>query len=50
MDAADPRTRASGTASNEEIAEAAAGAVRRCFGKELGFRPVTTATVLRTRA
>jgi ribonuclease J len=49
MDAADPRARASGTASNEEIAEAAAGAVRRCFGKELGFRPVTTATVLRTR-
>jgi mRNA degradation ribonuclease J1/J2 len=48
MDAADTRARASGTASNEEIADAAASAVRRCLGKELGFRPVTTATVLRT--
>jgi ribonuclease J len=50
LERTDPTARASGTASNEEIAEAASGAVRRCFGKELGFRPVTTATVLRTRS
>jgi ribonuclease J len=45
-----PGARASGTATNDEIADVAAGAVRRCLGKALGFRPVTTATVLRTRA
>ena len=30
-----------------DIAEAARQAVRRAFGRVLGFKPVTTATVLR---
>jgi ribonuclease J len=32
---------------DEEIAEAARQAIRRAFGRVLGFKPVTTATVLR---
>ena len=33
--------------SDEELAEAARQAVRRALGRVLGFKPVTTATVLR---
>jgi ribonuclease J len=45
----DPRARATETATDEEIAEAASAAVRRNLSRALGFRPVTTAVVLRTR-
>jgi ribonuclease J len=48
-DRADPRSRAAETPSDEEIAEAASAAVRRHLSRVLGFRPVTTAVVLRTR-
>jgi ribonuclease J len=41
---------AAATATDGDIADAATAAVRRRFGRELGFRPVLTAVVLRTRA
>jgi ribonuclease J len=39
-----------GVIDEPAIAQAAGQAVRRAFGRALGFKPVTTATVLRVRA
>ncbi len=46
--AVDPRSNAAGTPDDDAIAEAASAAVRRHLSRILGFRPVTTAVVLRT--
>jgi hypothetical protein len=46
---ADAQTGGAGTPPHQEIADAASRAVRRALARALGFRPVTTATVLRVR-
>jgi ribonuclease J len=45
----DARTRGMGSPADADIAEAAEQAVRRTLSRVLGFRPLTTAIVLRTR-
>jgi ribonuclease J len=45
----DAQTGGAGTPADQEIADAASRAVRRALARALGFRPVTTATVLRVR-
>ncbi len=46
----DEQTRGTGSPPDEDIAEAASQAVRRALSRVLGFRPLTTAVVLRTRS
>ncbi len=43
------QTRGTGTPTDDEVAETARRALRRTLGRVLGFKPVTTATVLRVR-
>jgi ribonuclease J len=45
----DAQTGGAGTPPDQEIADAASRAVRRAMARALGFKPVTTATVLRVR-
>jgi ribonuclease J len=45
----DAQTSGAGTPPDQEIADVAIRAVRRALGQVLGFKPVTTASVLRVR-